>query len=186
MNVEDIKTTLFAILILGLLIFGGYWAFSNMESGSAHLYIQKIKILEEENNKLKEEVLALRGEISNLVSTEEPVVIKEGEVEVITEEEKPVEDNKNINLKYQTMINELQKLVSDNIYMKKGSQGTRVGTIQKFLNIYNNTSNRVDNDYGASTETAIKNFQKAEGLISDGEAGVNTFKKMISWLEKQG
>jgi len=41
----------------------------------------------------------------------------------------------------------------------------------------------VDNDYGASTVTAIKNFQKAQGLTADGAAGYTTYKKMISWLK---
>ncbi|KKT19097.1 MAG: hypothetical protein UW02_C0015G0001, partial [Candidatus Nomurabacteria bacterium GW2011_GWB1_43_7] len=43
---------------------------------------------------------------------------------------------------------------------------------------------RVDNDYGAGTKTDVMNFQKAEGLSADGEAGPNTFLKMIDWLEE--
>lgn len=187
MDFEDIKSTLFTIFVLGLLGFGGYWAFSTMESGSSHIDSQKVKELEEENRRLKEEASLLKSEISDFSSDvkDEPVV---NEVKV----EEKITDNvinppKEIqSLKYQTLINELQKLITDNIYMKKGSQGSRVGTVQKFLNIYNNTSNRVDNDYGASTEIAIKNFQKTEGLGVDGQAGPGTFKKMIDWLKKQG
>lgn len=187
MDFEDIKSTLFTIFVLGLLGFGGYWAFSTMESGSSHIDSQKVKELEEENKRLKEEASLLKSEISDFSSglKDEPTISD------IKEEEKSVDNiinppKETQSLKYQTLINELQKLIVDNIYMKKGSQGSRVGTVQKFLNIYNNTSNRVDNDYGSSTETAIKNFQKSEGLGVDGQAGVGTFKKMIDWLKKQG
>ena len=69
--------------------------------------------------------------------------------------------------------------------MKLKSKGTRVGTVQEFLNIYNNTSKKVDNDYGAGTKTDVVNFQKKEGLTADGEAGPTTFVKMIDWLKKQ-
>ena len=85
--------------------------------------------------------------------------------------------------KYQTLINDLQKLVNGNVYLKNKSQGPAVGTVQKFLNIYNKTSTKIDNDYGASTITAVKNFQKAQKLTVDGEVGSGTFKKMISWLK---
>jgi peptidoglycan hydrolase-like protein with peptidoglycan-binding domain len=67
--------------------------------------------------------------------------------------------------------------------MKEKSQGTRVGTIQTFLNIYNNTSKKIDNDYGASTKADIIKFQKNEGLTADGGAGPSTFRKMIDWLK---
>ncbi|MDE2031162.1 MAG: peptidoglycan-binding protein [Patescibacteria group bacterium] len=70
--------------------------------------------------------------------------------------------------------------------MKLKSTGSRVGTVQNFLNIYNNTSSKVDNDYGASTQKAVMAFQKDQGLSADGQAGSSTFAKMISWLKKQG
>ena len=70
--------------------------------------------------------------------------------------------------------------------MKVGSKGTRVGTVQNFLNLYNKTSKRVDNDYGKTTKTDVIAFQKAVGLTQDGETGPTTYKKMIEWLKKQG
>ena len=69
--------------------------------------------------------------------------------------------------------------------MKEKSYGTRVGTIQTFLNIYNNTTKKVDNDYGAGTKTDVIKFQKAEKITADGEAGPSTFLKMIDWLKKR-
>jgi len=187
MDTEDIKSILSTIIIIGLLGFGGYWAFSTMESGSSHIDNEKLEDLEDENEALRNEVSKLNSEISSLIIQKEEQLVKE------EEEVKPVEEVKVVKpttttptttvSKNQTLINELQKLVDSNITLKKGSTGTRVGTVQKFLNIYNKTSNRVDNDYGTSTITAVKNYQKAQGLTADGEAGPGTFKKMISWLK---
>lgn len=84
-----------------------------------------------------------------------------------------------------SLITALQKLADDNVLMKKGSRGTRVGTVQEFLNIYNGTDSKIDNDFGATTENQIKAFQKSEGLTADGQAGPGTYKKMIEWLKKQ-
>lgn len=181
---ENIKFGLFSIIILALLVFIGYWAFKNMESGSSHLVNQELKSLKEENLDLKEEIKSLNNKITVLESktTKEadPVVV---EKEVSIPVSKPVEEV--VSLKYQSLINELQKLITDNIFMKKGSQGPRVGIIQKFLNLYNNTSTRVDNDFGPSMEALVKKFQTAEKLSADGEVGPNTYKKMIDWLKKQ-
>ena len=101
------------------------------------------------------------------------------QVEPQEEDPTPTAVNKN-----QTLINELQKLIDDGVVMKLKSRGSRVGTLQKFLNIYNKTSNKVDNDFGASTKTVLIDFQKDQGLPADGEAGKTTFEKMIDWLEK--
>lgn len=89
------------------------------------------------------------------------------------------------NSSHQDLIDELQELIDDNVLMKKGSRGTRVGTVQKFLNIYNGTDSKVDNDFGGTTENQIKAFQKSEGISADGQAGPGTYKKMIEWLNKQ-
>jgi murein L,D-transpeptidase YcbB/YkuD len=181
---ENFKFLLFSIIILALLGFVGYWTFSTMESGTTHLANQELKQLKEENTNLKQEVFSLKNEItileSQIIKESDTVVI---EKEVPIPEPKPVEEV--VTLKYQSLINELQKLINDNVFMKKGSQGPRVGTVQKFLNLYNNTSNRVDNDFGPGMETLIKKFQTAEKLTSDGEVGPNTYKKMIDWLKKQ-
>lgn len=185
MDMEDIKSIISTIIILGLLGLGGYWAFSTMESGSSHIDKQKLEQLENENKELKNEVSKLNSEISTLTLQKEEAKIVAEETK-LTEEvapEKPITTTPLATIsKYQSLINELQKLVNGNVYLKKGSTGTQVGTVQKFLNIYNKTSNRVDNDYGTSTVAAVKNFQKAQKLTADGEAGPGTFKKMISWL----
>lgn len=206
MGMDDIKSIIFGIIVLGILGLAGYWAFSTMESGSSHIDSQKLKTLEKENQELKNEVSKLNSEISTLtlskdeqassaessgVSANTNVDNKAGTTNPTpTTSTKTTTPTKTTTTKTtttisknQTLINDLQKLVDGNIYLKKGSTGTQVGTVQKFLNIYNKTSNKVDNDYGASSVTLVKNFQKAQGLTADGNAGAGTFKKMISWLK---
>lgn len=80
------------------------------------------------------------------------------------------------------LIADLQDLIDDKILMKKGSRGTRVGTVQKFLNEYG-IKVSIDNDYGDSVVTAVKKFQQEQKLGADGQAGEGTYKKMIEWLE---
>lgn len=184
MDFEDIKSNFFTILLLVILGACGYWAFNTMESGSSHIDNQKLETLEEENEKLKREVLDLKNENSNLVLQKEEEVTSVPSVKEVTKEEVPVVKTPTPTVsKYQSLINDLQKIVNSNIGLKKGSTGPSVGSVQKFLNIYNKTSSKVDNDYGNSTVTAVKSFQKKEGLTSDGEAGTGTIKKMISWLK---
>lgn len=183
---ENLKFILSSVIVIGVLGFAGYWAFSTIESGSSHVDIQKQKEIEEKNKELTKEIYDLKKQISLLEENKE---IKTENNEIV--EEVKIPESKVVTapvatvLKYQTLINELQKLVDGNIYLKNKSQGPAVGSIQKFLNIYNNTSNKVDNDYGASTATAVKSFQKAQGLTIDGETGPNTYKKMITWLKSR-
>lgn len=184
---ENFKFTLFSIFILVIFGLAGYWAFTTIESGSTHVDIQKQKELEKKNEELSKEMVKLKKELSLLELEKEDQLPKEQEVPIIkdslVETPKVTTSVKSTIYKYQSLINELQKLVNGNIFLKLKSQGPAVGTIQKFLNIYNNTSNKVDNDYGASTVTAVKNFQKAQSLTADGETGPNTYKKMISLLK---
>jgi peptidoglycan hydrolase-like protein with peptidoglycan-binding domain len=179
---ENIKFALFSIIILALLAFLGYWAFSSIESGSAHLNNQELKTVTQENEDLKEEISNLKNKITVLESKIKEQTTIVPEPEIVIEKPKPVEQTL---LKYQTLIDELQKLVTDNVFMKKGSQGPRVGTVQNFLNLYNKTSIKIDNDFGPSMETLIKKFQTDQKLTADGEVGPNTYKKMIDWLKKQ-
>ncbi len=80
------------------------------------------------------------------------------------------------------LISDLQELIDDNVLMKKGSRGTRVGVVQKFLIKYG-INMKADNDYGDSTVTAVKKFQTEQKLSADGQTGSGTYKKMIDWLE---
>jgi murein L,D-transpeptidase YcbB/YkuD len=177
---DNFKFILGSVITLALLGLVGYWAFGTLQSGSEYKKNQEISKLEQENEDLQMQVESLTKELAVFKSQ-----YPESEPEAI---EESVEDAPEVvaNYKYQKLINELQELIDDNVSMKLKSKGSRVGTVQEFLNIYNKTSNRVDNDYGNSTKIAVAAFQKKEGLTADGEAGPGTFKKMIEWLKKQG
>ena len=73
-------------------------------------------------------------------------------------------------------------VIDDNVLMKKGSRGTRVGTVQKFLKRYG-VNISADNDYGDSTVNAVKKFQTEQKIGADGQTGKGTYQKMIDWLK---
>ena len=63
--------------------------------------------------------------------------------------------------------------------LKKGSKGTQVKYLQKFLNWYNGkTVLSVDGVFGNYTLAEVKKFQKAEKLVVDGIVGIKTVNKM--------
>ncbi|MCF7833771.1 MAG: peptidoglycan-binding protein [Candidatus Pacebacteria bacterium] len=190
---EKIKYSLYIIIFLGLIAVAGYWALLTLEPGSLHAEKQKQEELQNENESLKKELAELKNELRILnenieiktaveAETKSPAVVENKTPTTTT----PPKTSTTTKYKNQTLINELEKLTAENIIMKEKSRGTRVGTIQRFLNLYNKTSKRVDNDYGAGTKTDVINFQKAEGMTADGETGPTTYKKMIEWLKKQG
>lgn len=183
---ENFKFILSSVFVLALLGLSGYWAFSTMESGSTHVDSQKQIDLEQKNDDLTKEVTKLKKELS-LIEIDKELQIQKEKDALDSQIQEPAiviaTPVKTTVSKYQTLINDLQKLVNSKIVLKAKSQGPSVGTVQKFLNIYNNTSSKVDNDYGASTITAVKSFEKAQGFTINGEAGSSEFNKMISWLK---
>jgi hypothetical protein len=56
--------------------------------------------------------------------------------------------------------------------LRLGSKGESVKTLQQFLKV------GIDGTFGPQTETAVKAWQKANGLISDGIVGKNTWAAM--------
>ncbi len=190
---DNFKSILVLLIILVVLILGGYWAVTSIEPGSVHAEREKQIQLEEKNKELEDEIADLKDQLALLQSNEEtkqtPTPQKE---EPKVEETKPTPaptpkpTTPTSSSKYQSLINELQGLIKDKITMKEGSRGTRVGTVQKFFNIYKGTSAKIDNDYGATTKADVIKFQKETGMTADGQAGTNTFQKMIDWLKKKG
>ena len=57
---------------------------------------------------------------------------------------------------------------------KRGSSGATVTKIQQRLSSWGYYSGEIDGIYGSRTETAVKKFQKANGLTADGIAGPAT------------
>ncbi len=177
---EKFKFALFLIITLGVVGILGYWAVVTIQSGPEYVAEQKIKELKEQNEAFKAEVKELKDKLSQYVSN-----VTEDEEKTTPEEQKEEPKPEVAVSKYQELISELQKMIDASVLLKAKSSGPRVGTVQKFLNIYNKTSNKVDNDYGPGTVSAVAAFQKNAGLTADGEAGAGTFAKMIEWLKKQ-
>lgn len=66
--------------------------------------------------------------------------------------------------------------------LKYGSKGSRVTLLQKALNQLGYDCGKADGSFGAGTQKAVKNFQKKNGLDSDGYAGKLTLKKIEALL----
>jgi hypothetical protein len=180
---ETFKSIIFSILILT--IFGAvvFWSITTLQSGSSFLADQKIKQLQVENDNLKKELknIPIGQNVAEIIPVETAPVVKVDTTPVVVEQKPIITPTLNKN---QSLINEIQKLIDKKIIIKLKATGTSVGTLQKFLNVYNNTSNRVDNDYGKTSQTLMIAFQKSEGLTANGEVSLTTFNKMIDWLKK--
>lgn len=174
---DKLKFLLFSIVTLALVGLIGYWSVNTIQSGTEYVKDQKIKQLEKENKDLNKEVEKQQSELGVLQSKLEALAP--------SVEENPAP----IVYKYQDLIDELQKLIDNNVSLKQKSRGEGVGTVQKFLNIYNDTSKKVDNDYGVGTAKLVIAFQKDQKdpeLKANGEIGIDTFNEMIDWLKLQG
>ena len=64
--------------------------------------------------------------------------------------------------------------------LKVGSSGSEVKKLQQRLKDLGYLKGSVDGDFGAATETAVKNFQANNGLEVDGKAGPATLTKVYS------
>lgn len=63
--------------------------------------------------------------------------------------------------------------------IKKGSKGDDVKTLQNCLGL------KADGIFGTLTENAVKAFQKANNMVSDGIVGPKTWEKLLSSKEPQ-
>lgn len=201
---DNFKFIIFSIIIIALLGLAGFWAVSSLESGSDHVYNQEFKDLKDKNEELEKQIANLSRE-NDLLKTEKETSQKISDTAQVDSNPKPEDTlpvtpktttnttkssnttttSKISSYKYQTLINELQKLVDNNTYLKLKSEGPAVGSVQKFLNIYKPNSIKVDNDYGVTTVNIVKEYQKSQKLNADGEVGQGTLKNMINWLKSK-
>ena len=63
--------------------------------------------------------------------------------------------------------------------LKNGSKGDSVEALQMLLNCNGYSCGRVDGEFGANTESAVKKFQKAKGLDQDGIVGKATWSSLL-------
>lgn len=64
--------------------------------------------------------------------------------------------------------------------LRKGSKNNIVGVLQALLICNGYSSAYLDNNYGYATESAVKSYQKSNGLAVDGIAGKATFSKLCN------
>lgn len=62
--------------------------------------------------------------------------------------------------------------------LKKGSKGDEVRRLQNLLNLFGYNCGDADGSFGAKTEAAVKEFQKAMKLTQDGKFGKNSYNAM--------
>lgn len=65
--------------------------------------------------------------------------------------------------------------------LKNGSSGDQVKAVQRMLYClgYSLGSNPIDGSFGSLTDTAVRNYQKKNGLTSDGVVGKATWNKLL-------
>ena len=126
--------------------------------GSFGYQTLKAVVAFQKNNKLTDDGVAGPSTLKKMVSSS---ALKAGE-SADKEEEK-----------------EDEKLETDNS-LKKGDSGEAVKALQRRLKELGYYTNYIDGDFGSQTVTAVKAFQKKNGLTDDGVAGSVTLTKLNS------
>lgn len=68
--------------------------------------------------------------------------------------------------------------VSNRPNLRKGDKGNDVRDLQQLLNDLGYDTNGIDGDFGSGTLSAVKQFQRDEGLGADGIVGSNTWARL--------
>lgn len=67
------------------------------------------------------------------------------------------------------------------VTVRRGNRGLAVQALQRQLRFhYGYKSVKVDGVFGASTKTAVKNFQAKRKLVADGIVGLSTWKALVA------
>ena len=73
-----------------------------------------------------------------------------------------------------------ESVVYDMKTLRNGSRGTQVMVLQFLLNAKGYSAGNADGIFGTKTLTAVKEFQKAQGLTVDGIVGKHTWSKLLA------
>jgi peptidoglycan hydrolase-like protein with peptidoglycan-binding domain len=126
--------------------------------------------------KVKEEISGLKTKVDTLESRVETVESKQVEVEkVTTEQAQSLEDIKA----------EKQRIISKSnvsILPREGSSRDKTRDVQAALKKAGFYDGNIDGIKGEMTKNAIKAFQKANGLRSDGVVGPKTWELLSGYL----
>lgn len=93
-------------------------------------------------------------------------------------EQTPVEIPKPVQTAPETTQN--GSVVIPMITLRKGSRGTQVKVLQWLLSMNGYNVGTVDGIFGANTQKAVKAYQTAKGLSSDGVVGKQTWSKLLA------
>ena len=178
---NELKYQITQIFFLVLLGFGAYWAFTNIDDGITYSRDETVTVMD--NDQLPDEIVNVI-ENENIVSAGSEVIVDESNqnalIGIDSSEEEPSESLDTLN---EEIILEIQELEEENIILSSGSSGSRVGVVQRFLDIYFSDRNiTIDNDYGPTTTRLVREFQVSELGGGDGRVGPNTLNAMLEWL----
>jgi peptidoglycan hydrolase-like protein with peptidoglycan-binding domain len=186
-NVKFYIVTLLLVVGAGIL---GYAAINSLRDPVYYVNNQKLatvgdmtsgseNILDEKNDGNS---LDSTGVISTSATTPQaPVIIDEPKN--TTSGTTPVSTGKNSEL-----VVRLQKILDSKVVLKKGDSGDQVKAVQEALNIVvkaglPTTGTGVGN-FGPGTETAVKDFQKAQKISPEsGQVATKTLEKLIEKLK---
>lgn len=76
----------------------------------------------------------------------------------------------------------LQALATQKAFLKLGSKGPAVGSVEQFMNLYFQKNSKIDNDFGKTLIAEVKKFQLQNKVASTGQVGPQTFQQMVAWL----
>ena len=175
---NEFKFQITTFLLVAILAFGGYWAFTSLDRGVTYQKSDTIAQLTNNDQELPDEepVVTIIDEADT--DTQEP----QGESDTDAEADTEASQEPELSAELQSLNGRLENLIRDDIFMRDGSRGTRVGTVQEFLNLYLDTQSTVDNQYGPGTISRVRQFQEDQGLSADGLAGPATYEAMIDVL----
>lgn len=176
---NELKYQITQLIFLVLLGLGGYWALTHLDNGISYSRDQIVSVNETDSETIEKPIVVA-----------DPIADPEETAPVVSESDDPAvtptpkdPSTSSLSGTEKELVSSLERLIKDDIYMKVGSRGTRVGSVQKFLAYYF-TDQKVtaDNEYGPGTKTLVEKFQIKEGLSPDGQAGPNTYQKMIDTI----
>lgn len=179
---ENLKFTVTSSIMVLVIAAIGFLAYMALEKGDESGLKQQVRELKEQLVEKDEKVTELERQIASLS------VDLEGQKEIVAEQETVVATKVETKPEPTTssdsdLLTALKSLKSKGVVLEPGNSGSSVGTVQKFLNVYNNTSGGVDNDFGPGTRNKVESFQSKEKLTPDGGVGSGTLSAMIKWLE---
>jgi murein L,D-transpeptidase YcbB/YkuD len=175
---NDFKFTLISSFVFIVIIGLGALAFVALEPGDTNGSRQVVSKLEASLAEKDEALQTALRRISELESDNKQLTPDKVEVKEPTTTSSTPTSNDNASL-----ISSLESLKSRGVILAPGNSGPDVGTIQKFLNVYNKTSGGVDNDFGPNMRKRVEAFQADQKISVDGGVGSGTLTTMINWLK---